>query len=240
MTINVLWLGGTGWGRGGDGISETFAKHLDPKRFAFGFIEYPATYGAGQSYGDSRAAGRRALRAAIKSSPGPIVIGGYSQGAGIAGDIAADIGHSMSRVRACALIADPMRMPGAGMPGVMPASGFGISGPRAIGGVPTFWAAAEGDPITALPAGNPLRSIADFTKFMAIDDPVAAHRWGAELVKDAIHGRWQRWWSWENVRSWNGAIAYARGYVVDGRHTNDYVLHGHCQRLAECINREVS
>lgn len=238
--IDVLWLGGTGWGGGGDGISEEFAKWLDPERFAFRFVRYPATYGNGPSYGDSRAAGRTALREAIKATTGPVVIGGYSQGAAIAGDIAADIGTTMPRVRACALIADPMRPEGCLHPGAWLVGGYGISGQRLIVGVPTYWTAAAGDPITALPAGNPLRTIADMTEWFSLSSPDAAWRWGQALLADAKRGGRQRWWSIENWQSWGGAVDFARGYLFGGRHTDDYIRHGYARRLAEHINRAVT
>lgn len=239
--IDVLWLGGTGWGRGGDGISDHFAKFLDHDRFRFRFVEYPATYGVGMSYAESLQAGKWALLNAIRDDR-PVILGGYSQGAAAAGAAAetwSRRGSSMP-VLGCALIADPLRPEGAGMPGWGVASGYGIAGRRPIERVPTWWAAVEGDPITSLPAGNPLRSVADMTEFMSLDDPVKMHQWGQKLVERAVKRQWQRWWSIENWQTWGGAVAYARGYLADHRHTDDYVLYGHAQRLAEVVNEVVS
>ncbi|WP_051179735.1 PE-PPE domain-containing protein [Nocardia concava] len=243
--IEVLWLAGTGFGAAPDGVSLAFAEHLDPARFRFRAVPYPATYGGvDMPYAESRAIGRKALIDAIDRSPYPAVIGGYSQGAGIAGDLAAEIGrglHPQLDVRACALVADPLRPRGdyGFYPGAWLSSGYGISGERHIFGLPTSWAANEGDPITALPAGNPLRSVADLTAWWSLRSPEDAERWAQDLLERAKRGAWQRWWSPENWRTWSGAIAYMRGYLFDGRHGLDYVRLGHCERLAMAINGAV-
>ncbi|WP_052373503.1 cutinase family protein, partial [Nocardia otitidiscaviarum] len=216
MTIDVLWLAGTGFGRSPDDISLTFAKHLDANRFRFLPVRYPADYGAAVSYADSRADGRQALIDAIRATPNLVVLGGYSQGAGIAGDLAAEIGrgqHPDLEVVGCALIADPARPPRSGMPHRPPASGYGITGARDVLGVPTWWAAAEGDPICSLPAGNPLRTLADVTEYYSLADAADAWRWMQSLLARAEQGRWQRWWSLRHWRTWGGAVAYARGYL---------------------------
>lgn len=236
--IDVLWLAGTGFGAAPDGVSLAFAEHLDPARFRFRAVQYPAAYGGvAMPYAESRAVGRKALRDAIAATDNPVVIGGYSQGAGIAGDFAAYIGSTTGQIRACALIADPLRPRDA--LSTYPADGYGISGERPVLGLPTFWAANEGDPITALPAGNPLRGIADMTEWWSLSGTAATVQWGAHLLEKAKAGAWQRWWSPENWRTWGGAIAYMRGYLFDGRHTDDYVRLGHCERLAAAINKAV-
>ncbi|WP_280194191.1 PE-PPE domain-containing protein [Nocardia farcinica] len=241
MTVDVIWLSGTGYGAQPDGVSTAFAAAL-PDGFGFVPVRYPASYIHPVSYAESVRRGREAVIDAIRATPARVVVGGYSQGARIAGDLAAEIGrglHPDLEVEGCALIADPLRPVGAGMPGCPVASGYGISGQRFITDIPVWWAAVEGDPITALPAGNPLRSIADVTEYMTLSDPVSAHRWGEDLLRRAVEGRWQRWWSPANWKSWGGAIAYARGYLVDGRHTTDYVLYGHAAHLARIVAEEV-
>ncbi|MFI9506984.1 alpha/beta fold hydrolase [Nocardia sp. NPDC052566] len=237
--FDVLIVGGT-WNPNGEGVSRTFADALDPKRFAPQMVPYPADYGKQVTYQDSVAAGRRALIEAIEATPNRVVLAGYSQGAAIAGNVAAEIGRGELphlEVVACALIADPLRPEGACIdadPG-----GFGIVGQRPVTGVPTYWAAAKGDPITALPAGNPLRLVADLTGYFSMASPLAMLRWGQSLVDVATRRELQRWWSPAHWRTWGGAVAYARGYLLDGRHTDDYIRHGHTRRLAEVINREV-
>ncbi len=244
--IDVLILPGTGYGRTGDGISQAFADALDPARFSPLIVSYPAEYGTPRSYAESRRLGRQALADQIAARSRPFVLAGYSQGAGIAGDLARDIADHLSgsivdRIVGCALIADPYRPAGAGMPHRPPAPGYGIAGQRTpIHLAPTWWAAADGDPITALPAGNPLRTIADVSEWWSLAGPAEAARWGEDLVDKCRRGAWQRWWSVENWRTWNGAMAYARGYLFDGRHTDDYLRHGHVQALADTIGREVT
>ncbi|MGW6121481.1 hypothetical protein ACWFRF_20735 [Nocardia sp. NPDC055165] len=239
--IDVLIVPGTGSPRG-DAITTTFSNALDQQRFAPSIVPYPATYGGLEApYAESRALGRAALMRAIWRASNPVIIAGYSQGAGIAGSLAAEIGagaHPDLEVYACALIADPLRPPGAGMPHRPPAPGYGIAGERPIYGLPTWWAAAPGDPITALPAGNPLRSIADLTEWWALGNPIAAARWGQDLVDKCRTGAFQRWWSLENWRTWNGAMNYARGYLFDGRHGAAYIDEGHVRDLAEIVGRE--
>lgn len=239
--IDVLILPGTGSPRG-DAITTTFANALDRRRFAPSIVTYPATYGGiALPYAESRALGRQALIDAIRRTANPAIIAGYSQGAGIAGDLAAEIGagvHPDLEVYACALVADPVRPQGAGMPHRPFAPGYGIAGAREITGLPTWWAAAAGDPITALPAGNPLRSIADLSEWWSLANPIAAARWGQSLLDKCRANAFQRWWSIENWRTWNGAAAYARGYLLDGRHGAAYITEGHVQALADTIGRE--
>ncbi|MFR9750480.1 PE-PPE domain-containing protein [Nocardia sp. 004] len=238
--FDVLIVGGT-WNSDGAGACRVFADALDPKVFTSQMVPYPADYGNQVTYADSAAVGRRALIEAIEATGNRVVLAGYSQGAGIVGDLAAEIGRGefpLLEVVACALIADPLRPMGACIdtdPG-----GYGIAGQRPITGIPTYWAAAAGDPITALPAGNPLRSIADLSAYFSLRSPEAMLRWGQSLIEVAIDRQLQRWWSPRNWHSWGGAVAYLRGYLLDGRHTDDYIRHGHALRLAEVINREVA
>ncbi|MBW0270764.1 hypothetical protein ATM97_07020 [Nocardia sp. MH4] len=240
--IDVLILPGTGHGRNADGISRAFADSLDPARFAPRIVQYPAEYGNPRPYAESRIIGRWALLDHIVGYR-PFVLAGYSQGAGIAGDLAVEIVQHMPGVMAdhlvgCALIADPYRPMLAGTPHRPPASGYGIAGQRPVPG-PAWWAAADGDPITALPAGNPLRSVADLSEWWSLAGPAEVARWGEDIVEKCRTGTLQRWWSPANWRSWAGAMAFARGYLWDGRHTTDYLTHGHVQALADTVNREV-
>lgn len=237
-TIDVLFVGGT-WNPGGDPVSGAFAAALNPALFRFSMVPYPAAYGDPVPYADSCAIGKRRLLDEIDRSPNPVLLAGYSQGAAIAGDLAAEIGrgeHPGRWVVGCALIADPLR-PAGHFIGARDPGGFGIAGQREISGVPAYWAAAPGDPITALPAGNALRTLADTTAYFSIAGPLAAVRWMRAVVDVARRNQLQRWWSPTNRREWGGVIAYARGYLTDGRHTDDYVRNGHAQRLAQVVNR---
>ncbi|APE37686.1 hypothetical protein BOX37_31325 [Nocardia mangyaensis] len=240
-TIDVLVVGGT-WNPGGDGVTETFIHALDTSIFTTRMVAYPAAYGTPVSYADSVAAGKRALLAAVDRSPNPVVLAGYSQGAAVAGDLAAEIGRGAHRGReviACALIADPRRPAGHYLGDTDP-GGYGVVGERPIDGIPTYWAAAPGDPITALPAGNPLRTIADLSAFFSFADANAAVHWAHQMLNTASRNQLQRWWSLDNWRQWAGALAYARGYLFDGRHTDDYIRLGYTTALAQALNRDVA
>lgn len=240
-TIDVLVVGGT-WNPGGDGVTTAFTDALNKSIFTTRMVAYPADYGTHVSYTDSVAAGKRALLAAVDRSPNPVVLAGYSQGAAVAGDLAAEIGrgeHPGREVIACALIADPRRPAGKYL-GDNDPGGYGVVGERPITNIPVYWAAAPGDPITALPAGNPLRTIADLSAFFSFADANAALRWAQRMFDTALRNQLQRWWSPANWREWAGAVAYARGYLVDGRHTDDYVRGGHARALAQALNRDIA
>ncbi|WP_280371076.1 PE-PPE domain-containing protein [Nocardia wallacei] len=244
--ITVAWLSGTGWGQTPDGVSREFARHLDPDRFEFLPVAYPADFGTRTSYTDSVLAGRKALADAVRATPHRAVIGGYSQGAYIAGSLARDIADGRFGdldVLACALIADPARPRLAGLPGETPAPDYGISGERHIGdSVPTYWAAVPDDPITSLPEGSLLRALADITEYMTISTPEGARAWADDLIDRALRARWQpaHWFDW---RAWTRAADEARRYlprpVGGGRHDAAYIELGLCARLAQTVNREV-
>jgi hypothetical protein len=241
MTIDFFWLGGTGAGNWVEGVSAAFRDNLDD-RFTFHYLSYPASYGS-PAYGDSNATGRRILLDAIRDTPNRACIGGFSQGAAAAGDAAMEIGaglHPGLELDAVALIADPLRPPGAGIPGVNPADGYGIAGARPIAGrgIKTYWAANPADVITSAGAGSPLRSIADFTEWFSLGSPEEADAWMRDLIARAKQRRWQRWWSIEHWQTWGGAAADAAGYLT-GRHTVDYVALQYCRKLATAVNRGV-
>ncbi|WP_378733619.1 cutinase family protein [Nocardia brasiliensis] len=237
--IDVLIMGGT-WNPNGEGVTNAFASHLDPAKFRARWIDYPADYGSRVTYADSVRAGREALINAIRATPNLVVLAGYSQGAGIAGDVADEIGRGMHtdlEVLGVALIADPARPAGMDLVGLDP-GGYGITGQRHITGIPAWHVAAEGDPITALPEGSALRSIADLSAYWNMASLDGFIRWGQSLIETASSRQLQRWWSIENHRTWFGAARQARAYLFDGRHTDAYVFEGHARRLAEALNEE--
>ncbi|AYF77155.1 PE-PPE domain-containing protein [Nocardia yunnanensis] len=232
--IDVLIMGGT-WAPLGHPVTNAFADTLDPNRFQARHIPYPADYGQQVTYAASVAAGRVALINAIEASPNPVILAGYSQGAGIAGDIARDWGYGTYPhldIRGAALIADPSRPAGLNTTGPDP-GGYGISGERRIDGMPVLWAAAVGDPITALPEGSALRTIADLSAYWTLKDPVV---WARSVIDVASQNRAQRWWNIKNWASWTGVIREAYSYLQGGRHTDAYVTEGHSVRLAEAVN----
>ena len=237
--IDVLHLRGTAEPVTPGGISTTFLNALDPARFHVTVVDYPADYGQHIDYNDSRAAGAKALVDSIRRTSNRVIISGYSQGAAIAGDLARAVAHGAFpglEIVGCALIADPGRGRLQGGSG----DGYGIVGDRSIPGDRIYSVAAAGDPICNLPAGNPLRSVADLTGYFNASSPASAMEW-AQSILDVIRQRLlQRWWSIENWRDWSGALPYALGYLRDGCHTTAYLTDGHCLRLADAVNRGVT
>lgn len=242
MTIDILWMGGTSFGNGGDGISEEFRRQLEQRApgslFRFRYVGYPGDYGLRYAYVESVAIGEESLLKAIADSPNLVIVGGYSQGAEVAANVGVRVylGERPDlEVLGCLLIADPRRPRGAGHP-IGPSDGYGVLGERDLGDLPTLWAANVGDPITDLPEGNPLRTIADISEFMAAGvDPDRAVDLFLKVQRMVSEGRTQRWWDWKNWRTWGGALAYARGYLFDGRHTTDYITRGLCANLAQAV-----
>jgi hypothetical protein len=80
------------------------------------------------------------------------------------------------------------------------------------------------------------QSVADIATFMAATvDPVRQFQLWSQVTDAARRGRLQRWWDIKNWISWGGALAYARGYLWDGRHTTDYVRNGLTATLARQV-----
>ncbi len=240
--IDLFWLRGTTERIVmGSGVSGTFLAAVDDKKFHVVPIEYPAEVGDPMPWADSRDAGRAALIGAIRQTPNLAAIGGYSQGAGIAGDLAADIaagGLSALKglqVVACALVADPSRPQGAGV-GVVP-PGWGICGQRPVPHIPTFWAAAFADPITALPGNSLLRALPDLVQYWGLRGPADVARWGQSLMAILVQRRYEMWLSGDpSLGECVNAINELDNFVFFGRHTDAYVQQGLCVRLADALN----
>lgn len=238
--IDVLIMGGT-WAPQGHPVTNAFADALDRDRFNPRHVPYPADYGQRVTFADSVIRGRQALIQAIRNTPNPVIVAGYSQGAGIAGDVAAEWGngfHSDLDIRGAALIADPARPQGVSInpdPG-----GHGITGERFIEGMPVWHVAAWNDPITSLPAGSPLRTLADLSAYWSINSPTAFLEWGRSALWAVQQRRLQRWWHPLDLMALTSAVTNAKGYLLDGRHTDAYVREGLSAQLAEAVNREVS
>lgn len=251
---DVLMLPGTGFPHGGDPILQGFFDALDPERFRCVQVPYAAVYGGtGAPYVDSQQSGRVALMTALRESTASrVVIGGYSQGAVIAGDLADDFSRGAPGevdvrplIMGVALIADAKRPAGGGLkyrtsgiPTLHAAPYYGIAGARPISwpGVPVWWASVDDDPITALPAGNPLRTVADLSRWYSIRTPIDIVTWGARTLADVSAGRVQDWWAPWKWQGWAGATRYADNYLFGERHTTAYLNQGHCATLARAIS----
>lgn len=238
--ITVLCVVGTGETWPGDvrtavpGLLADLAAGLDPARFIAKQVPYPARYGAGESYIESRTRGEQNLLAATWRDPNPVIWVGYSQGAAVVGNAAAALPNNRHLdVRGIGLVADPARYRRQAF-GPNP-GGYGITGERFVDDAlrPVWSLAAAGDPICALPEGSALRSIADATQFMSTDDPDG---WVRDLLTRTRGEQWQRWWDRPNWREWGGAGGWAANYLVGGRHTRAYLEDGHIARLTAAIN----
>ncbi|RYF57962.1 MAG: PE-PPE domain-containing protein, partial [Comamonadaceae bacterium] len=153
---------------------------LDRKRFVVKEIPWRAQYGPvpaalGSSYDKSLDTGRTMLLKAIAADPNPVILLGYSGGAALAGNVAAEIAqgkHPELEVRGAALLSDPLS------PRVINRDGWGIAGSRWIGGGFPVWHMSDpADVIARCPANSPLRTLADQSAAFSLADPVA---WGAD------------------------------------------------------------
>ena len=140
--ITVLCVGGTGESYAGDTRTEVpkgsmlsyITAQLPADRFTAKWVGYPADYGLKLAFADSVLAGEEALLAAILAADGPVVLLGYSQGAAIAGNVAAQLKEwaHVTDVRGVGLIADPYRSRDQYQPHPYIPEGFGICGERFI------------------------------------------------------------------------------------------------------------
>lgn len=241
--ITVLSLPGT-FQPNGEPITQAFQDAFDPAEFSCVTVPYAAAYGDPVPYGDSREDGYQKLRTAAYAASGPLILSGYSQGAWGAGKLANEAGrglHPDLDVRACALIADPLRPHNSQTLVGDDPGGYGISGERYITGLPVLWVTAIHDPISALPPGNPLRSIADLSVYWSLASPLAAAQWIASVFEAVIQHQLQPWWLPDHWRDWGGALEWAYYYTeLGGRHTRAYVEEGLSAQLAVAVASAVT
>jgi hypothetical protein len=228
------------------GISMTLLGALDPAKFAYVLVRYPADYGDPIPFGESNLIGRTNAIKEIAAAPGPVMLTGYSAGSFIAGDLAMDIvngivdGIDPSKLVAVALLADPKRPEGAGVPQIYTPGGYGIAGQRDITGVPVFWGTASMDPIAALDGSNPLRTVADLSVFASID-PDRWETWALSIQATVVNRSLQPAWKfWLQPWMWVDAAHALDLYIRLGGHTDDYLRQGICTALAEAVTAAVS
>lgn len=117
----------------GNGLKEQYGSQI---RVVFPAYSASA-FDKGKTYAQSQAGGVDAVTRVLESacSGTQILLGGYSQGAHAAGDVASAIGNGRgpipaSQVKAVGLLADPKRGPGSGQLVGPPVAGTGIAGTR--------------------------------------------------------------------------------------------------------------
>ncbi|NKS71571.1 PE-PPE domain-containing protein [Rhodococcus hoagii] len=154
----------------------------------------PAEYGMAGSYAASRDIGTANLVDAIAAQKGrPVALLGYSQGAQIVGDTAelvASTGYDpLADVRAVALVSDPPCGPPASRSAVSALAtasrGSGTSSPTS----PSSLAANPLDAITCAKYDAMLRTVADFTEYMALNDVLG---WALDVLTKLDSFGWQK------------------------------------------------
>ena len=220
--ITVLVCRGIGESKPSPMLSNV-TRLLDPKRFVVKEVPWSASYGPapapfGSSFDTSLREGRTLLLDMIRQDPNLVVLLGYSGGAALAGNVAAEIGrgeHPGLVISGVGLISDPLRHPGLTSPD------WGIAGVRRIWGTFPVWHMSDPkDVITCCPANSPLRTIADQSAAFSLIDPKA---WGWDLVERLRQQRWQATiTNWRNVRevwaAYSAAIEGAQGYLFARDH----------------------
>lgn len=222
-----------------------------PGKFRLRQVPYPADYGtSGVPYAESCRIGEANTLAMIRDDELPCILLGYSQGADIAGNVARRIlrgQFSKLEISGVALVSDPRRHPGQIWdPQQGTGIGHGIAGERWISEtdkIPLWSIVAKDDGITDLPAGSPLRSIADLSAMFSTD-PSDARAWFGSIGEKIVRGQLQDWWNPTKAAGWAGAARYAWGYAGPykqggGRHTEAYWREGHLDRLADAIAEHV-
>ena len=217
---------------------------LDKARFVIKNVPWSAQYGPaptplGESFTVALEHGRTRLLNMIYDDPNPVVMLGYSGGAALVGNVAAEIGLGLwpeLDVRGVGLIADPCRSP---VNSVNPgAVDFGVARARAVVAPFPVWQLADpADAIPCCPPNSPFRTFSDESAAFSLIDPAA---WGRDL-----YGRIET----HHMQDVNSHIAdYARalwdldGYLRRGDHTSYHrrafpgTNRTYCGWLADRIN----
>ncbi|NKV45440.1 hypothetical protein GS926_14925 [Rhodococcus hoagii] len=225
--ITVLSCRGIGEPLQGN-MCSAVTRRLDPTRFRVIEVPWTASYGPvplpfGPAFDESLRAGRELLLRMIDEDPNPVLLLGYSGGAALAGNVAAEVGrglHPHLELAGTALISDPF-MPWAESP--TPEEKWGIAGGRYIpGDFPVWWAADPADAICCCPANSPLRTIADQTRSFSLSNLLG---WGVDLVGRLKRQEWQQvaidWRNRDEVHAiYRQAAHDLDGYLRRGDHAS--------------------
>ncbi|CAM3744338.1 cutinase family protein [Tsukamurella ocularis] len=175
---------------------------LAPGRVETKVIDYPRQYALPMSYGRSRTVGETNLLAVVRDYVTRgylVVIVGYSQGAVVAGNVAAALSPELAAaVVGVYLVADALRPAGTdsnGATGSRNFNGWGVAGQRPITTVRARWYSIRGDVICDATPDSLVRDIADFSEWMGFtwQDVIA---WPGKLLALARNQAWQNagWW----------------------------------------------
>jgi len=153
----------------------------------------------------------------IDRTPNPAILVGYSGGALVAGNTAAQIAagqHPHLDVRATILIADPAQPRG-----ISPA-GYGVYADRPTN-MPTTWLWDERDPICCAGDPSPLHTLSDQLTAMTLGAPDI---WAQDLIDRLRTGRWQPTaWNWRDLigtfRRYQRALDQMNYYLGGGHFT---------------------
>jgi hypothetical protein len=240
----ILGSGGTseigvGTNTAPHGMLKVLMDLLDGSKFTTKeMVPYPGTYGSPMSYVDSWGTGVDNFLQRAGEVEGDQVWVGYSQGAKVVRESVKEGRKQGIHPKVVILVADPERSPNQEhMVGrrPFPANSYGVVKNDFIqpeAGQRIITVSVTGDTISALPPGNPIRSIADFTPYMGQN----LQLWAQMVIQICLAKQVQRWWDIKNWQSWGGAIAYLRGYLFDGRHTVAYINEGELAAVAALLN----
>ena len=247
--IDVFTVRGTGERFTGPRLLDDVTRRLDPNRFQYTEIAYPASVGAanaerspfGPSLNRSLTVGKYALADAVQRTPNRAGLLGYSLGAYVISEFLEDLHAGAPYTQGCeimfvATVANPRLAPGPSNPG------YGIAGEhRTWPSIRRFEIFNPNDAICCCPDRSPLRSLSDALDAFSFAE---AGGWSADLADRLRRGRWQPtsvdWWRdpLGTFRAYKEAARLMAGYL-GAEHNTRYLLDGHTARLADTINREV-
>lgn len=224
--ITVLACRGIGEPLQGN-MCSAVTRRLDPTRFRVIEVPWTASYGPvplplGPAFDDSLRTGRELLLRMIDEDPIPVLLLGYSGGAALAGNVAAEVArgdHPRLEVVGSALISDPF-MPHWEAP---VENTWGIAGSRDImSAFATWWVSDPADAICCCPSNSPLRTIADQTRAFSLSNLLG---WGVDLVGRLKRQEWQQvaidWRNRDEVHAiYRQAAHDLDGYLRRGDHTS--------------------